>query len=177
MKYKTCNACNQEKPFFEYHRQSAAKDGRQARCKDCACHLARQWHYDNPRVDAMPTSGRKTCTGCGEEKSIMEFYRRRASVDGLMPCCKSCDNKRRLAGKPSARNSKVAPQQRMANTAVGNAVRDRRLEKAGCCTRCGSRGRLEAHHGDYGKAFEVEWLCGKCHGLEHFPREDMAHLL
>ena len=35
----------------------------------------------------------KTCTSCGETKSLDEFYRRGGSEDGLRPSCKNCFNK------------------------------------------------------------------------------------
>lgn len=34
--------------------------------------------------------GTKKCTKCGEVKNAVEFYKRVASKDGLMPICKSC---------------------------------------------------------------------------------------
>ena len=38
----------------------------------------------------------------------------------------------------------------------------------GPCARCGDP-NSHAHHHDYEKPLDVEWLCAKCHGLEHFP--------
>ena len=35
------------------------------------------------------------------------------------------------------------------------------------CSRCGSLLRLQAHHEDYSKPLEVEWLCVPCHKKEH----------
>lgn len=32
----------------------------------------------------------KVCTKCGEEKSTTEFYKNRATKDGLQYCCKKC---------------------------------------------------------------------------------------
>lgn len=40
--------------------------------------------------------------------------------------------------------------------------------RPGACSRCGlSDRRIEAHHPDYSKPFEVVWLCSRCHGAEH----------
>lgn len=64
----------------------------------------------------------------------------------------------------------VSPQQRAANIAVGNAVRDGRLVPAKACEDCGhdfSEFRREGHHADYSKPLEVEWLCSLCHGKRH----------
>jgi hypothetical protein len=51
------------------------------------------------------------------------------------------------------------------------AVRTGRLEKPSDCSRCGAENveprLLQAHHPDYSKPLEVEWLCSMCHGGEH----------
>ena len=56
-----------------------------------------------------------------------------------------------------------------AQTAVSNAVRDRRLFKEPCAL-CGDE-NVHAHHKDYSKPLEVIWLCPKCHHRLHaaFP--------
>lgn len=48
-----------------------------------------------------------------------------------------------------------------------NAVWNRTLVKPKCCERCGKEKRLDAHHRDYSKPLEVEWLCRLCHRREH----------
>jgi len=51
---------------------------------------------------------------------------------------------------------------------VKEALRRSAIKKPSVCTRCkGSGARLEAHHGDYSKPLEVEWLCVLCHKEEH----------
>jgi predicted nucleic-acid-binding Zn-ribbon protein len=35
----------------------------------------------------------KVCSRCGIEKEFSEFWKRSASADGLMPCCKDCQRK------------------------------------------------------------------------------------
>lgn len=49
------------------------------------------------------------------------------------------------------------PDRRRARVAVGNAIRDGRLEKS-VCEVCGDA-RVEAHHADYSKPLAVRWLC------------------
>lgn len=80
------------------------------------------------------------------------------------------------AGKAShasavKRRNALSPDKRAANVIVGNAVRDGRLHKPAECSRCGKiprRRDLHAHHHDYGLPLEVEWICAKCHGIEHY---------
>lgn len=55
---------------------------------------------------------------------------------------------------------------RQAHIAVGNAIRDGRLIPAPC-ERCGFAFGIEAHHEDYSKPLDVNWLCQKCHGQRH----------
>lgn len=49
-----------------------------------------------------------------------------------------------------------------ARTAVSNALRDGRLIKQPC-EHCGATEKVQAHHNDYSKPLDVEWLCFKCH--------------
>ncbi len=41
------------------------------------------------------------------------------------------------------------------------------------CSECGMPGFIHAHHADYAKPFEVDWLCPECHGKRH-RRYDIA---
>lgn len=56
------------------------------------------------------------------------------------------------------------PERRAANVAVGNAVRDGRLEKWPCQV-CGFK--AVAHHPDYSRPLEVVWLCQAHHKQAH----------
>lgn len=59
------------------------------------------------------------------------------------------------------------PEAYKARTAVGNALRGGRLVRPTCCDRCGSEGKVQAHHHDYSEPLVVEWVCSGCHGKEH----------
>lgn len=57
---------------------------------------------------------------------------------------------------------------RHANVMVGNAVRDKRIEKSDCCESCGeSHPRIHGHHDDYAFPLVVRWLCPLCHTQWH----------
>jgi len=58
-----------------------------------------------------------------------------------------------------------SPEKQKARKAVQTAVRRGLLVKPEECSSCGTRGRIEAHHADYSKPLDVEWLCHRCHGL------------
>lgn len=54
-----------------------------------------------------------------------------------------------------------------ARNILNAAVRDGKVVKPSCCSRCGGVGRLHGHHHDYSKPLAVEWLCNPCHRAEH----------
>lgn len=35
------------------------------------------------------------------------------------------------------------------------------------CERCGKRKKLEAHHSNYNRPYDVRWLCAHCHHEVH----------
>jgi hypothetical protein len=135
----------------------------------------------------------KTCGGCGAAKSVSEFYltakgapaavckachRRRMKVNRLTnPAVQERDRARAKTPERKAHMRRVADQWRKehpesyrAQTAVNNAIRDKRLQK-GPCTICGAGDHVHAHHKDYAKPLDVIWLCAKCHHRIHavFP--------
>ena len=64
----------------------------------------------------------------------------------------------------------LSPEQRQHDSArsqVSVYIKRGLMVKPACCTKCGSRKRIEAHHPDYNKPREVVWLCRKCHTTYH----------
>lgn len=81
------------------------------------------------------------------------------------------------------RNGAIArlrhPEKCKARSMVGAALRRGELQRPTVCERCGKepplspagRSRIHAHHSDYSKLLDVEWVCLDCHRMEHlrFP--------
>jgi len=62
---------------------------------------------------------------------------------------------------------KREPEKEQARTWVKREIKSGRLKKPEICPRCGrTDSRIEAHHDDYSKPAQIEWLCSLCHG-EH----------
>ena len=71
--------------------------------------------------------------------------------------------KERLWYKRKYQRRKGSPQLR-ARDIICHAVYDGRIIRPNTCSSCNSpKGRIEAHHKDHNKPFEVTWLCQKCH--------------
>lgn len=141
----------------------------------------------------------KLCRHCGESKSIDQFYKHAQMLDGHLNVCRACicksvrerretseevreydrnrsklphrkDMSRRLVKQYRADNK----ERYKANTAVGNAIRDGRLERKPCYF-CASTKNIHAHHSDYSKPLEVTWLCVKCHRRLHAIAPEHVH--
>jgi len=129
----------------------------------------------------------KVCTNCGLPKTPEDYYpmtpnqckecvRERVRENRLskLEYYREYDIKRSKLSHRKDLNSSVVsnyrlshPERYRAHTAVNNAVRDGRIHKPGYCTRCGRGDKvIHAHHHDYAKPLEVEWLCVVCHSEE-----------
>jgi len=92
-----CRTCNRVLPIEMFTRATHRKKGYRDVCKDCLHALDREFHdrWEAQRKRSsyefslfVPTE--KACKLCGEVKPLTEFWRRRASKDGLSHYCKSC---------------------------------------------------------------------------------------
>lgn len=66
---------------------------------------------------------------------------------------------------------------RKAQYAVGNALRDGKLERPTICEHCGaSEKKIQGHHWSYLPEhwLDVIWLCTSCHGKEHKRLNEMG---
>lgn len=133
----------------------------------------------------------KECFKCKRVLAISEFYKHPRMADGHLNKCKECTKRdvrewhastrparhayeRRRYQEPERRASVAThakatrarhPEKYRARTAVSNAVRDGRLCRKPC-EQCGAD-KAQAHHHDYSKPLDVEWLCFRCHMAEH----------
>ena len=68
-----------------------------------------------------------------------------------------------------------SPDKYRARQSVANAIRDGKMARGSECYFCGKSERLQAHHHDYSKPFDVFWLCPPCHGKLHTINGDFHH--
>ncbi len=120
----------------------------------------------------------KRCFKCGVEKPVKEFYRHPQMADGRLGKCKTCAkddvhrNWRENASILRQIDSSRRKLKRAANVAVGNAVRNGRLVKAGRCHYCDCEDTIVAHHWNYYRPLDVTWLCLRCHRIADMARRD-----
>lgn len=124
----------------------------------------------------------KVCGRCASAKPLHGFNRNRANRDGLQTSCRQCqiianrlsserhpETRRRLRRrKPTQGDRNCDPVKRRAHHVVEYAKRRGVIVKPTACQACGtSSGPIHAHHDDYAKPLEIQWLCARCHGRRH----------
>lgn len=111
----------------------------------------------------------KTCPKCGITKpAVAEYFcKDKHRKDGLCCHCKRCRKEYRRTDKGkkvfrewSRKQRLEYPEKCKARSVVSNAIRYGKLLKQPCP--CGEL-EVEAHHKDYSKPLDVQWLCDKHH--------------
>lgn len=59
------------------------------------------------------------------------------------------------------------PEKARSQWRLNKAVQRGSVARPGECGQCGKECVPHGHHADYSRAFEVEWLCARCHGRAH----------
>jgi hypothetical protein len=133
----------------------------------------------------------KTCFKCNAVKPLTDFYKHPEMADGYLNKCKECNKKDALnhrnkniekirkydreRGKNAERmkaNTAINKLWReedkrrsVAHSAVSRAIKKGTLIRM-VCERC-NEPKTVAHHEDYDKPLEVNWLCQPCHKQRH----------
>lgn len=131
----------------------------------------------------------KVCSFCNEVKDYSEFHKSKRSVGGVNSCCKECklkkdkgifeksrekrlhqmdehyQNNKESYFERNKRMEEIYPEKHKAREITSNAIFQGKLIKRPC-EFCGEV-EVQAHHQDYLKPLEVNWLCIKCHKKYH----------
>lgn len=156
---KRCFKCGVEKPIDDFYRHKAMLDGHLNKCKECT---------------------KKDVRGNRSDK--LEYYReydrQRSSLPERVNLRKKVTKKWLEDGRHTAavtRHKKRFPERYKARNKVNTAIRNGKLIPSTTCSICGKETKdIHAHHPDYSKPLEVQWLCTECHGKAHrrYPRSE-----
>ncbi len=137
----------------------------------------------------------KRCSRCKGMKSFSDFGPDKRHKDGLQSHCRECDVKsstryaQTKIGKLNHQraNSRYAqtqkgkerhrcneskyeekwPEKAKAHGVVLRAINSGKLTRSNTCELCKEKKSTEAHHPDYNKPLDVDWICPGCHRLLH----------
>lgn len=152
MKKKECFKCGEDKPLSEFYKHNQMKDGRVNKCKDCNKKDVRKNYRSNI-------------------SHYKDYERSRSGLPHRVEARKEyseTEGGKKAHGRSRKKWARRNPIKRMAAVIVGNAVRDKKLDKPDNCSSCGSTpNRLHGHHDDYAFPLVVRWLCPGCHNRWH----------
>ena len=148
---KTCMKCGGRLPLTEFYKHPKMADGRLGKCKTCTKRDVRE----NRRKRA---------------EYYREYDRQRAMRPDRVKMREDylkTESGKEARARALARDAERRPNAAKANNALGNAVRDGRIERPNRCEDCGALCTPQGHHDDYAKPLDVRWLCPGCHKQWH----------
>lgn len=152
---KRCSKCGVDKPLSEYHRDRQKADGHTPVCKACrrVCNRA---YYQKNRPRRV------------EHKRQYYRHNRQASLATTRDYYRS----HRAAEAERRRRWRLRhPDAHAAGARVRRAIRQGQLHPEPC-EACGATKRIDAHHEDYSKPLDVQWLCRSCHKRLHAEQRE-----
>jgi hypothetical protein len=178
---KICITCKDEKGLENF---GLRKDNRPvSECKKCSAERSNRWYWENreksidDRKKRYQNTREKTLEQCKKYyEENRERIRKRANERNRTPEERAKSNKRSKEWnrknpeklKKKCREWKSKNKEKaMAHQYVLWALRLNVILKPIECSLCKKKIKLEAHHKDYSKPLDVEWLCKLCHELRH----------
>lgn len=184
---KKCCKCKIEQSNENFYKDSKKKDGLGYECKNC-----RKQRY-KINIDKDREINRQRCLKHYEmnkekylinAKNYYEENRELVIKNSRKWQDENKERRRELARKYKKKqkdlekskllvNADYKKRQKSAHEKVHYALKTGKLIKPLNCEKCNSIEVLQGHHEDYMKPLHVEWLCFKCHCLEHGKRMDI----
>jgi ribosomal protein S27AE len=122
-----------------------------------------------PRTEFKP-DWHRVCRACYNIQQRAEYKQDSAAREEAIRKCKEYDKAHREERKIRQRayDKTRDPLKKRAVRFAQRKIREGKIIRPNTCPRCGSTSRrIEAHHKDYSKPLEVEFLCSRCHKEMH----------
>jgi len=135
------------------------------------------------------------CTGCGGHLTPDRFYPTETNTSKLTSRCRACHGRQSIAtrdpdktrknGRESSRRARLERPEEIrrrerarslarprgieteARRLLNVAVKSGKMARPCQCSKCLSPGKIQGHHEDYSRPFDVVWLCVQCHADRH----------
>lgn len=152
---KACFKCNEIKPLSEYYAHKQMGDGHLGKCKDCT-------KRDVAKRIAKKTADFEWAT---KELERHRIKARKYRAEGKFPDA----NAQKRGASKWAKANKI---KRNAHCVVQKAIKQGLLNRLPCqiCNEVPA----QAHHEDYLKPLDVQWLCVKHHNERHVELRQIA---
>lgn len=146
---KCCCTCREKKPLSEFSKQSRSADGKHAQCKPCSVAAARASRAATDR-SVLADRQRRYNAARPVEKRRAAYLRSKERTQAAI-----------------AAYQKANPEKHAARLEARAAVAKGQLVKPSECSACHLAKPVEAHHHDYSKPLDVQWVCRTCHARIH----------
>lgn len=143
---ETSQGITQEEPQMNPTQSDPITEPKEVNCEKCGSGDVRVYH----RKGRKP---KRICRPC-ERKRQRQYVRAPRPYTGKYYPSMLAYKKRH-------------PERERARQRVARLVRVGKLIRPNSCPKCGISTKVEAHHEDYTKPEQVNWMCKKCHGVEH----------
>ena len=179
---KTCRRCALEKNLDEFYRRASSIDGYQDNCKDChnkTCHVWNQANRERQKEackawrrankDKAAAAGRAWRLANSERNAANNRAWYLANLTRTKEACKAWNlaNPERVATYRRNWRQKN-PDKTTAHRIVHRAIKAGELIRPDKGSRRDTSCKPEAHHVDYSRPLDVEFLCRGCHLAEHW---------
>jgi len=147
---KLCNKCKLIKNIQEFYVHARMHDGYLNKCKECT--KTRVKKHRTVNIEKIKAYDKKRDQS-PERKELKKQY---------------AQNNKEVCNQIKLDWAKRNRKKRNAHQKVYRVIKSGKLIKPDSCSICSSDYLVEAHHKDYSKPLEVEWICKKCHSKEHW---------
>ena len=132
------------------------------------------WFYSDSRT----SNGLKSqCTKCHTKNAI----KTRNKINARRINREYARQARELNPEKFREKERIASHKRVKGPAyrayrvLHKALKEGKISKTLRCVNCNKKHKLTAHHEDYSKPLEVEWLCYECHGQRSWKDQGMGN--
>jgi DNA polymerase III delta prime subunit len=171
---KECIVCGEKKPLYQFPTYKTRKGDTAYlnRCKGCSS-LYKKKHYQQNKDSYLLRSKSQREKNPESYKEYMKQYYKEHSKELGVKSKEYADNHRKEINAYHSIHRKL-PENRIKEDArkmVQLALQFGILIRPEVCEHCGKECFCEAHHRDYTKPLDVDWLCKQCHENEHHLNE------
>jgi ribosomal protein S27AE len=172
-----CTNCGGLKEVGEFYADGRRPDGLQSECKQCVRdRTARNRAAKTPeeRRDTGREAARKYRARHPERTDEYQRQYRAKNRDIYRKSAKGTyERNAEVARSEARRRAAESPEAVAARRKVRDAVKRGDLVRPERCPKCGRKCVVQAHHPDYGRPLDIEWLCASCHKLYHLTSDQL----
>jgi len=152
---KRCGKCNLLKEQTEFGKNKSTKDGLSSYCRGCK-KLSDKNSYQKNKEKRLEVSKKYRKHNKDKIRATQKIWR---------------DNNKDKVRQSFLRAFNKNPEKHKARSKLNFLIYKGKIEKPDKCSICDSVVNIEAHHVDYTKPLDVEWVCSKCHYIIHHEIE------